>query len=291
LLFWQEPRRCGSVGRCNNAYSKGYGYCFIYFANPALETGLFILHNIRFTLITLFTAISGSPYIPSIAFERGVGDAILAGLTSPLIITNSIQNFPSATGGSVSSFSGIGLNADLWIKPDIGGIGGNVLSSVSSNAQSVSGLSSPYAVYSGTSMASPYVAGCIALLLEAKGKIGYDAARNALLSTSSPAVRYSSALLDTVARQGAGLINIFNAITSKTVVTPASISLNDTARSKVDYRIRITNNYDKVAQFTIVNEGAGMIQPFVAGDDAIQALGSTPFTADFAVRKYYILNF
>ncbi len=63
------------------------------------------------------------------------------------------------TGGTPSSFTSFGLTGDLWLKPQMSGIGGNVYSTISLNAATQQGLSRAYAIMSGTSMASPYTAG------------------------------------------------------------------------------------------------------------------------------------
>ncbi|CAF1550163.1 unnamed protein product, partial [Adineta steineri] len=64
-----------------------------------------------------------------------------------------------ATGGTPSSFSSLGLTGDLLFKPQISGIGGYVYSTVSSFTAQQQQSSAAYATLSGTSMATPYVAG------------------------------------------------------------------------------------------------------------------------------------
>lgn len=65
----------------------------------------------------------------------------------------------NATAGQISSFTSIGVTPDLRLKPEISAAGGSVYSSVPMLTQQ-----GGYAVMSGTSMASPYVAGASVLV-------------------------------------------------------------------------------------------------------------------------------
>ena len=114
--------------------------------------------------------------------------------------TSEFASEPVPTVGTASSFTSWGLAADLTVKPDLGAPGGNILSTypLAKNG---------YANISGTSMASPHVAGAVALLLEAKGKTMDAVTVRTILQNSAdpkPLVRVPDSIPDAVHRQGAG---------------------------------------------------------------------------------------
>ncbi|MDP2322088.1 MAG: S8 family serine peptidase [Acidobacteriota bacterium] len=172
--------------------------------------------------------VAGSPAvgIPVVAISDTEGVLINSRLASgpvDMTWTSQIGNFPNPTGNLISSFSSYGLSPDLQVKPDIGAPGGLVRSTYPLERGA-------YATISGTSMASPHVAGAVALLLEARPHTPSQAVRTILQNSADPRVWWGNpglGFLDNVHRQGAGMLDIPGAILSTTKIEPSKLALGE----------------------------------------------------------------
>ncbi|KXN74649.1 subtilisin-like protein [Conidiobolus coronatus NRRL 28638] len=127
--------------------------------------------------------------------------------------------FTNPNGGKISGFSSWGPGPELEIKPDLGAPGGLIFSTYPVDL----GM---YATLSGTSMATPYMAGVAALYLQSKGRRSPEDVKIALQNSCQPSIEKNSTLATSVTRQGAGLINALTAVTSYTTIIPSRIVLN-----------------------------------------------------------------
>ncbi|EJD37123.1 subtilisin-like protein [Auricularia subglabra TFB-10046 SS5] len=159
---------------------------------------------------------------------------------------------PNPNGGLTSLFSSFGPTQDLLFKPALGAPGSNITSTFIVKKGS-------WVVASGTSMATPYMAGSAALLLQAKGKGVSKNTRSIFQSTAVglPESHEPKARPHTLAQQGAGLINVFNALNVKTEVSPAELLLNNTAHWKGVHRITIRNTGKYKQKYTLSHQPAG----------------------------------
>lgn len=112
----------------------------------------------------------------------------------------------------------------MLLKPAVSAPGGVIVSSIPNGE---------YAVYSGTSMATPYLAGSAALVLQAHG-ITPDTGRSirTLFETTAALIGVSHNETDpyeSLIKQGAGLVQVHKAIHYKTIVDRSELLLNDTA--------------------------------------------------------------
>ena len=175
--------------------------------------------------------------IPVVAITQAAGTAIAA-LPAPTLTWGSFSaSTPLATAGLISSFSSYGLAPDLSFKPDIGAPGGSIFSTYPLEI-------GRYANISGTSMASPHVAGAVALLLQAKPNTSAQAVRGILQNSADPklwSLNVGAGLLDHAHRQGAGMLDIDDAILATTRVEPSSIAAGEGAAGPVASTLTIEN--------------------------------------------------
>ncbi|KAF9050468.1 peptidase [Panaeolus papilionaceus] len=199
-----------------------------------------------------------------------------APLTLSFPQTGGITYIDAPTGGLMSSFSSYGPSNDFYFKPSVGAPGGGILSTVPRNS---------YAVESGTSMATPFVAGCSALLLQVKGNTEEVAlgARTLFETTAKPigSTKDDKDPLQTLTQQGSGLINAFDAIYAKTIVSPGQLVLNDTANFKFTQRFTVKNTENTEKTFKLRHSPAGTALT-VQENSIMASLGPVPLVPNAA---------
>jgi minor extracellular serine protease Vpr len=172
------------------------------------------------------TVAGASPItIPVVAILAADGaflnDAIAAGPTT-MTWTATGSYVAQSTAGLISSFSSWGPTAELGLKPDLSAPGGLIRSTWP--VQQFGG----HNVISGTSMATPHVAGAAAVLLSA-GKS--PSSIPTLLSNNAVPTVWSgnppTGLLESPLREGAGLIKVDRSLGATTSVSPRKIALGE----------------------------------------------------------------
>jgi len=187
-----------------------------------------------------FNGTLGAPVaIAAVSISQADGLFIRAqAMPTSMTWTDQMDSFPSPTGGLISSFSSYGLAPDLTLKPDIGAPGGSIYSTYVMEK-------SDYATLGGTSMASPHTAGAVALLLEARPNTSSQAVRRILQNSADPApwnLNPGIGFLDSVHRQGAGMLDIDDAILATTVIEPGKISLGESEGGPAVHTLTLENN-------------------------------------------------
>ncbi|KAK8092548.1 hypothetical protein PG999_014747 [Apiospora kogelbergensis] len=165
------------------------------------------------------------------------GNEIIIDMTaSALAETTYLEDDNAKTGGYVSFKSTWGPTWELNLKPTLGTVGSNILSTFPVRAGG-------YGVLSGTSMAAPLGAAIYALVAQARGTHDPSVLQRALMSTAQPNrwLEQPSAGLASVAQQGAGLAKAYDAAHVQTLLSVASIALNDSDHHRGSHRFAIQN--------------------------------------------------
>lgn len=191
------------------------------------------------------------------------GDYLLAQIAAgtDLTLTFSFNPAPQAntiTGNITSDFSCIGPTNDLVMGASVLAPGSNIVSVL---PEALGG----WGIQDGTSFSSPAVAGSAALYLNAK-RVDPNQVREAFQATADvlPFSR-GDVQLATAAAQGAGKIQLFDAINTDTLVGPTELLLNDTAYFNNVQEITITNTGRSRLRYILTHLPAGTAPAFVPG--------------------------
>jgi subtilisin family serine protease len=198
--------------------------------------------------------------IPVVAIQATEGAALSTRIgTSAVTLTwtDKRADFVNSLGGRASSFTSYGLTAELALKPNIGAPGGAIKSTFPLEAGG-------YATISGTSMASPHVAGAAALYLEKYPGAAPEAVKTALQNSADPVPFGTFANRDSAHRQGAGMVDIDDAITATTTMTPSELSAGEGTAST-----------PKTFTLTIANHGAAAVTYSLSHTPGVTTVGST----------------
>ena len=179
-------------------------------------------------------------------------DAIADGSTEITWVAETVS-VPNPTGGLMSTFSSYGPTADMRFKPDIAAPGGSIYSTYPLER-------APYATLSGTSMAAPHAAGAAALMLQADPGLTPSDVKTRLQNSGEQMLwnlNAGTGLLDMVHKQGAGLIQVDEAILADVEAEPGMIQLGQQlAGETTTHTVTLTNEGDTEQTFAVSSENA-----------------------------------
>ena len=179
-------------------------------------------------------------------------DSRLASGPVTMTWTDQLDSFPNSLAGLIASTSSYGVSPDLSLKPSIGAPGANIFSTYPVERGS-------YTTLSGTSMASPHVAGAAALLLEASPNTPAQAVERILQNSADPRPWWGNpalGLLDNVHRQGAGMLDIDDAISALTRIEPGELSLGESQGGPSTSTLTIRNGGTADAVYNLSHTAA-----------------------------------
>ncbi|KAG5938400.1 hypothetical protein E4U59_003799 [Claviceps monticola] len=231
---------CSISQKIENAVDKGAKYVLVY-NNEArtfsdLNLGQLTPDNV--TAVSMINPETGEIFIKA----HKDGKKLTLKMVGPEKSGPWIQSLNNtASGGAVSDFSTWGPTFEMVTKPQYGTIGGHVLSTYPRAQDS-------YAVMSGTSMSCPQAAGIIALIRQVRGAISPQEIEDLLSSNSNPELFNDGTkfydYLAPVPQQGGGLVQAYDAAYSTTLLSPSSLSFNDTEHfaKSLNFTLRNTNS-------------------------------------------------
>ncbi|KAL5634053.1 hypothetical protein ACGC1H_006028 [Rhizoctonia solani] len=231
---------CLFTTKVNNTAARGGRYFLIY-------------NNVEGPLVATSTGEYPSALISQADGIFLIREAIPRNLT--VSFPNASFTTENPTGGLVSPFTSYGPSYDMYLKPAIAAPGNSVPSTWPVNMGS-------WVLSSGTSMASPFVAGAAALLLQARGRniTTARAVRSIFQNAAIPVIRtVNTSLIPTAAQQGAGLLNVYRAVKNTASLLPAELLLNDTAYFKGQHTLVIRNGGTGPITFAFNHVPAGTI--------------------------------
>lgn len=225
-------------------------------AKKAGAKAVIIYDNVEGDLVNMST--DGN--IPAVFISKADGEAMLAASDKHVSFSKSyLAQFQDAYSGKMSDFSSWGVTPDLKLKPEITAPGGDIYSTLPG------GL---YGSMSGTSMASPHMAGAAAVMGQyiteepdgTKLTLSQrtDLSNKLLMSTAVP-VKNEQGLPYSPRKQGAGLVQLGRATKAKAYLSSAegglpkaelgdstngsfsfSFQANNLSNSEIKYEVGVT---------------------------------------------------
>jgi hypothetical protein len=243
---------CRSSMQQTNAVNAGAKNILFYLNEPG--TYELPVSNPALTGLGMISAQTGEKFVKLAASGANVTLHMISKTYAKTIFINETN---PQSGGQISEYTQWGPSNELLPVTAASGVGGFMLSTwpVAEGA---------YAIDSGTSMATPFVAGCIALLMEARGKNKVTPAeiKSLLSTTSNPNVFHdgvtASPFLGSVAQQGGGLIDAYKLVHTTTKFNVSTISFNDTEHIAPAY-IQINNTGSSPRVYTVGHVGAATV--------------------------------
>lgn len=235
----------------------------------------------------LISMILDDVVFPSVFISLNDGEK-LKNAESRKVHIDSTRTLLTPLDGGISEFSSFGPTEKLTIKPEISGIGGSVTSA---------GYGDKLKVMEGTSMATPYISGCVAIFDQYLRKNGIELSgaektryiRNLMMNS---AVLFSNGdVYESPRRQGAGLVNMKNVLNDRVILTGesglAKVELMDKLTDKLSFNVDITNISDKPVEFkeaklVLTAEDGGQLEDDMSGQLTICGASNISVDADLS---------
>lgn len=225
--------------------------------------------------------------LPSVAILQEDADAVAALLADGSVVDGSISPAMTIINEEnvdiMSGFSSRGPNFDAsFLKPDIAAPGSDILSAIAGENDAYS------AGYSGTSMASPHVAGAAALIRQMRPELDAKEIKSVLMTSSNPNIRKEDAVTPADAFDiGAGRLDIAAAMNTAIAIDGPSI-VGTTCVIECTFERTVTNLLDQAGEWhgsVSFREGSGLTGSLNTDSLSLDANGSATFRLTVDARS------
>ena len=230
----------------------------------------------RDLVVKAIDAAADAGVVPAIAAGNDFSDFGFGSISSPGDAAKAITAAAVSKNDVIADFSSAGPSGiDLGFKPDVSAPGVNIYSSVPSG----------WDVFSGTSMASPHVAGGAALLLQRHPGWTPAEVKSALVLTGRPVWTNSAHTREVPpVQEGGGLIDLAAADNPLVFAAPSTVSFHFLHPGEtVSVPIRLTDAGGGAGPWTVrVEARAGSRGTAVSAPGSVSVPGSLPLNAAVA---------
>ncbi|KAG6150557.1 hypothetical protein E4U35_000696 [Claviceps purpurea] len=254
---------CGFTDKLTSLVAKGAQYVMFYNNEP----GIMEVTSEDPTVVKATGMVSPEIGIAWVQLLKA-GRKVTINVASLAQSKPSLSSTPNnITGGAVSPYSSWGPTWEMEFKPQIGTPGGSILSTWPVAKGS-------YAINSGTSMSCPLAAAIIALVSEVRGTHDPELMTNLLSSTAKPSKfndgSNTFAELAPAPQQGGGLVQAYDAAYTTSLLSPASLSFNDTDHLATNLNFTITNKGSRAVTYKL--DQIPSITMYTLGQDGVNAM-------------------
>ena len=289
----------GKIAICNRGSTSFYQKANAAVANGAVA--VIIVNNVagminmnltgyNYTAPAVSISLADGLFIKATAEQVKDGDTVLYYKGSIAVsdqIGSAIYDSPYYT---LSSFSSWGTTGDLQLKPNIAAPGGSIYAANGyhlTESGTYEGGSDQYELMSGTSMASPQIAGIVAVmgqyirengLTEKTGLSERQLIQSLLMSTATPMIEDGYGYYSLLG-QGAGFVDVASAVSAKSVITMGDGATIYPADGMVKAELGAIDTNEFSFTFNVTN---------IADEDQLFNLYADFFTQD--VFLYYLYD-
>ena len=238
------------------------------------EPGIILMSMPDATLPSVSIELAGATAVAELLAE---GDTVDAAISASMAIVD--DNMIDV----MSGFSSRGPNFDpSFLKPDIAAPGSDILSAIAGDNDAYS------ASYSGTSMASPHVAGAAALIRQVRPELNAAQVKSVLMTSSNPNIRKEDAVTPADWYDiGAGRLDIAAAMNTAIAIDSASI-VGTTCVVECTFERTVTNLLDEAGEWqgsVSFRDGSGLYASLNNETLELDANGSASFRLTVDARS------